>query len=407
MAVTSRRMPVCMPVVSQRAAASPARRRLVAAAVTALTGLAAGITLALAPADALAQAKTPYTIGAVLSLSGPVAANGVPTRDGIQLALDQINAAGGIDGHPVRIVFEDDQSKPDQSVILANKLISQDKASILLGASFGSTANAVAAVVDKMKVPQLSATAWTKADLRLVPYTFYFLVDFEAVVDQMLAYITKDLKAKRVGVLRLNREYGQVASEALVKLKDKYGVEIVREERGNDPDTDFTPQLTNIRGAKPEVLISWFANPAGAISIKNARQLGITVPVLGPVSMASRPTITAGGPAAEGAILQSFIAPDDPLPRQKAFVEAFRKKHNKLPEVFESVGYDMAQVAFAALKKVGGDAPDPQKLRDEIERTRYEGVALILRYSEKIHEPDAESILFTKVQKGRFVRARQ
>jgi branched-chain amino acid transport system substrate-binding protein len=368
--------------------------------------LLAGL-LSMSSGGALPQTKAPYVIGAVLSLSGPVAANGVPTRDGIQLAVEQINAAGGIDGHPVQVLFEDDQSKPDQAVILANKLITQDKVLMLLGASFGSTTNAIAAVVDKLKIPHLSATAWTKADLRLVPQTFYFLVDFETVMDQMLGYIAKDLGVKRIGMLRLTREYGQIASEALAKLKAKHGIEVVKEERGNDPDTDFTPQLTNIRAAKPEAMISWFANPAGAISIKNMRQLGLNVPVLGPVSMATRPMITAGGPAAEGTILQSFIAADDPLPRQKAFVDAFNKKHGKLPEVFESVGFDMAQVGFMALKKVGGDRPDPAKLRDEIERTQYDGVALILRYNAKVHEPDAQSILFTKVQKGRFVRARQ
>lgn len=376
-------------------------------AVWALAVLALGAMFALPSVPAQAQARTPYVLGAVLSLSGPVAANGVPTRDGIQLAIEQINAGGGIDGHPVQVLFEDDQSKPDQAVILTNKLITQDRVLMLLGASFGSTTNAMASVVEKLRVPQLSATAWTKADLRLVPYTFYFLVDFETVVDQMLGYITKDLGVKRVGLLRLTREYGQIASESVAKFKDKHGVELVREERGNDPDTDFTPQLTNIRAAKPEALISWFANPAGAISVKNARQLGLNVPILGPVSMATRPMITAGGAAAEGTVLQSFIASDDPLPRQKAFVDAFNRKHNKLPEVFESVGYDMAQVAFGALRKVGGDRPDPVRLRDEVERTQYDGVALILRYSAKVHEPEAQSIVFTKVQKGRFVRARQ
>jgi len=356
---------------------------------------------------AAAQGKPPYVIGAVLSLSGPVAANGVPTRDGIQLAVEQLNAAGGIDGHPVQVIFEDDQSKPDQAVILANKLISQDKVPLLLGASFGSTSNAIAAVVEKMKIPQIAATAWTKADLRVLPWTFYFLADFETVVDQMLGYTTRDLGAKRIGLLRLSREYGQLASDSLAKLKGKYGVEVVREERGNDPDTDFTPQLTNIRAAKPEALFSWFANPAGAISVKNARQLGLTVPILGPVSMATRPMITAGGAAAEGTILQSFIASDDPLPRQKAFVEAFNRKYGRLPEAFEGVGFDMAQVAFGALKRVGGEHPDPARLREEVERTRLDGVALVLRFSPTVHEPDQESILFTKVQKGRFVRARQ
>lgn len=356
---------------------------------------------------AAAQAKSSYVLGAVLSLSGPVAANGVPTKDGIQVAVEEINGAGGIDGHPIEVLFEDDQSRPDQAVILANKLTTQNRVLMLLGASFGSTTNAIATVAEKQKVPQLSPTAWTKEDLRALPYTFYFLADFVSVVDRMLDVITRELKGKRVGILRLSREYGQIGSEAFHRLKGKYGVDIVREERGNDPDTDFTPQLTNIRAAKPDVLVSWFANPAGAISIKNARQLGLTVPIIGPVSMANRPTITVGGPAAEGVIVQSFIAAADPLPRQRHFVELYQAKRGKLPEIFEALGYDMVRVAAGALKKVGGDRPDPAKLREALETTQHDGAMTILKYSAKVHEPDPSSILFVKVQQGTFVRAQK
>jgi branched-chain amino acid transport system substrate-binding protein len=368
-------------------------------------GVAVALVAGTLTREAPAQGKPPYVLGAVLSLSGPVAANGVPTKDGIEVAVKEINAVGGIDGHPIEVMFEDDQSKPDQAVILATKLMTQDNVPLLFSASFGSTANAVASVAEKNKVPQLSPTAWTKAELRSLPYTFYFLADFESVVDRMLTYSTDVAKAKRIGILRLSREYGQIASESFRKLKDKYGVEIVREERGTDADTDFTPQLTNIRAANPELVVLWFANPAGAIAIKNARQLGIKTPLLGPVSMATRPTATAGGRAAEGTIIQSFIAPDDPLPRQKRFVEMFQKERGKLPEVFESVGYDMVQVASRALKSVGGEKPDREKLREALSRTQYEGVAVILKYTDAVHEPETASIMFTKVENGKFVQA--
>lgn len=359
------------------------------------------------PLAAYGQTRPPYLIGAVLSLSGPVAPNGVPTKDGIEVAVAEINGRGGVNGRPLQVLFEDDQSKPDQAVILANKLINQNQVHLLLGASFGSTSNAIASVVEKQNVVQLSPTAWTKPEFRVLPNTFYFLADFESVVDRMLAFMTKDLNAKRVGMLRLSREYGQIGSESFQKLKGKYGVEIVREERGTDGDTDFTPQLTNIRKEKPDILVSWFANPAGAISVKNARQLGMTMPIMGPVSMATRPMIAVGGPAAEGAILQSFIAADDPLPRQKHFVDLFNAKMGKLPEVFESVGYDMVNVAALALGMVSGDRPDPAKLKEAMESVTYDGAAVVLRYSKTVHEPDSSSILFVKVQKGKFVRAQQ
>ncbi|TAK82062.1 MAG: hypothetical protein EPO20_23595 [Betaproteobacteria bacterium] len=371
---------------------------------SAIAVLAAGLFVV--PGAAQAQGKPPYVLGAVLSLSGPVAPNGVPTKDGIEVAVAEINARGGVNGRQLQVLIEDDQSKPDQAVILASKLITENGVHMILGASFGSTANALAAVVEKHRVVQLSPTAWTKQDLRLLPYTFYFLADFESVVDRMLAYMTKDLHVKRVGMLRLSREYGQIGSESFQKLKGKYGVEIAREERGNDGDTDFTPQLTNIRAANPQVLVSWFANPAGAISVKNARLLGINVPIIGPVSMATKPMITTAGPAAKGVILQSFIAADDPLPRQKHFVELFRSKRNKLPEVFESVGYDMVSVAATALAKAGNDA-DSDKLRQALETVRYDGAAAILRYSKSVHEPDPSSIVFVKVENGKFVRAQK
>lgn len=366
------------------------------------------ILAALVVAPGPAGASHTYVVGAVLSLSGPVAANGVPTRDGMLLAAEEINAAGGISGHRLEIAFEDDQSKADQAVILATKLINQTRVPILVGGSFGSTANAMSAVVDRQKVPLLTPTAWIKEELRLQPYTFFFLPDFFSVVDRMLEFVTRELGAKRVGILRLSREYGQLGSDGFQKHRGKYGVEIVREERGADGDTDFTPQLTNIRAAKPDVLVSWFANPAGAISIKNARQLGLTVPILGPVSMANQPTITLGGPAAEGAILQSLIAPADPLPRQRHFVELFQSKRGKGPEVFEAVGYDLAHAAARALGEAGGgDRPDPTRLRDAVEKLQLDGAGAVLKYSAKSHEPDPASIVFVKVQQGKFVRAQR
>ncbi len=369
--------------------------------------VALAAVLVATPIAVQSQTKSPYVLGAVLSLSGPVAPNGVPTKEGIEVAVAEINARGGVDGRRIEVLMEDDQSKPDQAVILTNKLITQNRVHMLLGASFGSTSNAIASVVEKHNIVQLAPTAWTKQELRVLPYTFYFLADFESVVDRMLAYMSKDLNVKRIGILRLSREYGQIGSESFQKLKGKYGVEVVSEERGNDGDTDFTPQLTNIRAGKPDLLVSWFANPAGAISIKNARQLGMTIPIIGPVSMATRPMISIGGPAAEGAILQSFIASDDPLPRQKHFVQLFQSKTGKLPEVFETIGYDMVNVAATALGKVGGDRPDPAKLREAVELTRYEGAGSILRYSKSVHEPDPSGIVLVKVQKGKFIRAQQ
>jgi branched-chain amino acid transport system substrate-binding protein len=114
-----------------------------------------------------------------------------------------------------------------------------------------------------------------------------------------------------------------------------------------------------------------------------------------------------GGRAAEGVIIQSFIAADDPLPRQRHFVELYKAKRGKPPEIFEALGYDMVRVAADALGKVGGDRPDPAMLRGALETTQHDGAMTILKYSAQVHEPDPSSILFVKVQQGTFVRAQK
>lgn len=375
---------------------------------------AAPATPAAVPAKAQAQPSptpaakptggAPYRIGAVLSLTGAVAANGIPTRRGIELAVDEINKAGGVQGRPLEVIFEDDQSKPDVAVTATNKLINQDQVIAILGGSFGSTANAMSPVIGRANLVHLTPTGVVLPEQRAMKHVFYFLPNIPDFALGMLD-VAKQLDRKRIALLRLTREYGQVGAQTFHDNAAKYGVQIVADEQGNDGDTDFTAQLTKIRGTNPDMLVVWFANPAGAIALKNVRQLGIDAPIIAPLSMATKPLIEIAGPAAENVFVQALVSPDDPAPRQKAFVDAFRAKFSAEPEGLDAVGYDMVKVLAAGLAKLQPGQVDSAQLIQAIEGIRLEGAGSLAEFSAERHEVDRAGLLLLQVKGGKFLRA--
>lgn len=365
------------------------------------TGGAEATTTATAGPD---QASgEPIKIGAVLSLSGPVAPLGEDGERGIQMAVEEINANGGIDGRPLDVEVLDDQSQQDTASSAGQRLISQSGVTALLGGSFGSTANALGALAEREQVPLITPTGIVVDEQREWGYSFFTLANFEHVSDALLGHAEQQ-GYERIGLLRLSREYGEIGSRFVNQLAPDHGVEIVAEEQGADGDSDFTSQLTNIRSADPDALIVWFANPAGATILQNMQQLGMDLPVLAPLSMANQPLIDIAGEAAEGVVVQAQLAPAEPLPRQEDFVSNFEEQSGELPETFNAVGYDLVQILAEALRNVE-DPSDREQVRDALEEVSYEGAGTIVEYGPDSHEPPAEAIVLTEVVDGRFVQA--
>lgn len=356
-----------------------------------------------APTVAPQTSKAPYKLGVAFSLTGSLGSLGIPCLDGMKVALDELNKGGGVNGHPIELVIEDDQSKPDVTVTAANKLIFQDKVMAIIGGNFGSSALALSPITEKNKIPTITPTGYVNDQQKSYTYTFLFLSTMGDIVRKILEVATQDLKLKKVAMMRLSREYGQVASKALASMKDEFGVEVVAEEQGTDSDTDFTAQLTNIRAASPEVLIDWFSPPAGAIIMKNAKQLGLDVPILAAHSLATKQTIDVAGEAMEGVIVMSYIAGDDPLPRQQHFVDTWKAaKGGEMIEMYNAVGYDIINFMAKALGQVGDGEVDPAKLRQAMEDLKYEGAGIITDFKPDWHDISPKSILALTVKNGKF-----
>jgi branched-chain amino acid transport system substrate-binding protein len=353
-----------------------------------------------------ALAADPIVIGAVHDLTGPVATLGQYGKRGIDIAIAEVNAAGGIDGRPIELVSLNSESKPELAASLALRLASRNDVLAIIGGTFGSTQLAVGSIAEKQKVPFVTPTGVIGEEQRTWKYQFHTLADFNDAAKMMLDYAKKK-NLKRLGLMRLEREYGELGAKFLRQLAPSYGIEIVAEERGADGDRDFTAQLTKLRDANPDFLVVWFANPGGSLVLRNARQLGIRLPMIGPVSMDSSATIKLAGAAAEGFIVTSQIAGSEVLERQKVFADAYRKAYPDAPEsnTFEAIGYDLIKIIVAGLKAT----PQPytrEKLRDAIATLNSVGAGTVAHYSDTKNDPSADTIVLTTITNGRFVLAK-
>jgi branched-chain amino acid transport system substrate-binding protein len=368
--------------------------------------LAAAVAMSAALLVPPARAADPIVIGSVLDLSGPVATLGQYAKRGVDIAIAEVNGAGGVNGRLLELVSLNSESKPDLAASLGLRLASRDDVLALIGGSFGATQLALSSIAQKQQIPMVTPTGIVTNEQRTMKYAFFTLVDFYDAARMMLDY-AKHKNYKRLGLLRLEREYGELGSKYLHEFASQYGVDIVAEERGADGDRDFTAQLTKLRDANPDFLIVWFANPGGSLVLKNARQLGINLPMIAPVSMDSSATVKLAGPSAEGLIITSQIAGNEALDRQKAFTTAYEKAYPDQPQPnsFEAVGYDLIKMLVAALQKTK-EPYTRDKIRDSLNGLSYDGAGTVVRYSDAKHDPTAEGILLTKIVNGKFVLAK-
>ena len=247
------------------------------ACVTAIATLLAG------PQSVQAQQGEPIKIGAVVALTGPGAGLGQPERNGMLLAEKVINEKGGIKGRPIKILIEDDGSKPDNAKSKAERLIFDEKVLVLLGPSLTASTGAVSAITNAEGMAELACTG-LGPKIELTYKTLYHLLPPQLLnARAMLEYTTKVLKAKKLGVLH-DTGYGQVVMNSLNGLTGEYGVEFVSVEKFEVGATDTSAQAAKVRAADPEVLFIIATSP---VPFRNAREVRITQPIVSAIGFSS------------------------------------------------------------------------------------------------------------------------
>lgn len=363
--------------------------------------LAAAIALAvLSPAPAMAQSASgePIRIGALVSTTGGLASLGLAQRDGILLAQKVVNGRGGIDGHPLEVLIEDDGSNPDAAMSKINTLVHSSKVTAIVGPTGIAQTVAVGAVTEAAEVPLLAFTGLGPAVEQSRQCVLHLTPAQQLNARALLSYV-RDSGAKRVGVLH-DSGYGQVIWGAMSKLGPDFGVEFVQVEKFELSATDATAQAAKVKAAEPDIVIVLSASATG---FRNLRQVGLTQPIVSVHGTALYEVVKAMGDAADNVIHAEFLISEDPLPYQKEFVEAFQQEYGRLPKHFEAAGWDSVMAIAAALGKTG-----PQPAEGALcaaVRVPYQGAFAKYDFS----APDMggltlESFSYSLLTKGQFSR---
>lgn len=341
----------------------------------------------------------PINIGAVISLTGPGAGLGQPQRQGIQLAEKVINANGGVKGRPIRVIIEDDGSKPDIAKSKAEKLVFDDKIVALIGPSLTASTGSVAALTNAEGMAELCFTGLGPKIELTYKSLYHLLPPQDLNARAMLEYATKELKVKRIGILH-DTGYGQVVTNQLNAQREKYDVEFSAVEKFEVGASDVTAQAAKVRAANPEVV---FVIATSAVPFRNVRQLKIELPIVSAIGSATYDYVRGFGEYADNIVFPEFVVGEDPKDTQKEFVAAFQKEYNALPKNFEAAAWDSVHIIAKAVDKVGLTAT-PKEIAAAI-RAPYAGAMAAYDFTkDDLTGIEISSYVYSKLSKGKFER---
>ncbi|GMB08221.1 ABC transporter substrate-binding protein [Thermolongibacillus altinsuensis] len=312
-------------------------------------------------------------IGANLELSGGVASYGQSIAEGLELAIEEINKEG-INGKKIELVKVDNKSDAAEATSGAIKLISQDKVVAIIGAATSTNTLAQVQVAQDNKIPLITPTGTnptvTNKDGKVNDFVFRtcFIDPFQGTVAAKFAI--DDLKVKNAAILiDSSSDYSKGLASSFKKAFEENGGKIVAEEAYVAKDTDFRATLTRIKSANPEFLfLPGYYEEVGLI-VKQARELGIKVPIMGGDGWDSPTLVEIAGPEAlNNTFITNHYSSGDPDPKIQDFVKAFKAKYNKSPDAFNALGYDTAYFLADAIKRAG-DA-DPVKIKEALAQTK-------------------------------------
>lgn len=319
------------------------------------TLLAATSGLAFAPlaARAAAPAGEPLLIGVSGPLSGPAAQYGAQWKKGFDLAIEEINGAGGVLGRPIGYVFEDSQSDPRQSVGIAQKIVA-DPRLLMEAGDFASPASMAASpIYQRAKMVQFGFTN-SHPDFTKGGDYMWSTSNSQADEQPNLAdYAVNKLGLKRLAVLFLNTDWGRTSKDVFSDAAKKLGAEVVAAEGYQPTEQDFRPTLVRVRDAKPDgvILLSYYAD--AALIMRQSADSGLKLPFASASSVYSPKLLELGGPAVENLYLLTVFFPEEPRPEVQKFVTNFRAKYQTDPDTFNAGAYDVIYVFKALVEQFG------------------------------------------------------
>jgi branched-chain amino acid transport system substrate-binding protein len=346
------------------------------------------LLLGFLPHDSVAG-KEPYSVGAVLSVTGGASFLGEPERNTVKMVDEWVNAEGGINGHPLKVIVEDTKSDVAQAVLAVRKLLERDKVVAIVGPSTTGESMAVLPIMEKAQTPLVSCAAGLsivtpKEELERIVSAKTFEMPqkqnkwifkspqtdtsaVETIYDHM-----KKKGISKIAIITVTDGFGNFGRQELKRVAPSYGISIVADERYGPKDSDMTAQLTKIKGTDAQALVNWSVGPAQVIVTKNWKQLDMRIPLYQSHGFGSKRNIELAGGAAEGVLcpLGRLVVAEkipDSNPQKAVLMKyktGYEKQFGSNVSTFGGHAYDAINMVVDALKAVG---PNKAKIRRYLE----------------------------------------
>jgi len=353
------------------------------------------------------ESKEPLKIGAVFSLTGPNSPLGVPEKQAVELLAKQINESGGVNGRPLEVIFEDDKSDNTEAVKAIKKLVTREKVIAVLGSSGSGPSLGMADFASDQKVPLISMAAADKITNPVRPGIFKTPHTDVHGTKRIYRYL-KEKGITKIAILADSNPYGSGWASQLKKFAPEYGITIVAEEKYGTKDPSMSSQLTKIKSTDAQAMIIAGTNPGPSTIVKEAKQLGLSIPLISSHGSANGKFLELAGDAANGVLLVAgkLLVPDQVAANDpqaaiiKKFVDSYQNTYQSAADGFAGYGYDGLNILVEALKLSGGDAT---KLAESLEKVKYVGVTGEFAFSATEHNGLSEdSMIMVEVKDGKF-----
>jgi branched-chain amino acid transport system substrate-binding protein len=361
-----------------------------------------------------ALAKDTIKIGAILAVTGPASFLGAPEAKSLEMLVDNLNKKGGIKGKKIELIIKDSAASPEKAFSFAKQLIEEEKVLAIIGPSTSGETMKIKNVAEEGKTILISAAA---AEVIVNPVAKYVFKTPQKDSDAVLKIFEqmKKMKLTKLGLLSSNTGFGQAGKGQIEKLAPEHGIQIVSSEVYDKAATDLTAEVTKVKASGAEAILNWSIEPAQAIVIKNARQIGFTGPIFQSHGFGNIKYVEAAGVAAEGVLFPAGrLLVADVLPKdhpQKSVLVNYKKdyeaKYKEDASTFGGHAYDAMLILKMAIEKA--NSTDMEPVRTAIEGLKgVVGTGGIFNFSATDHNGlDINAFEMLTVKKGKFVPLEQ
>lgn len=338
------------------------------------------LTLVAVVVSAVPAMADTVKIGFNVPLTGFAAADGKSALIGAELAVEQANAAGGVNGAQVELVVYDDQASPKEAAPIAAKLIEKDKVAVAVSGSYSGATRAAAGIFQEANVPYISAYAVHPEITRAGDYVFRTSFVGEVQGRAGAKLIGESLGKKKVVMITLNNDFGKSLADGFREAAGKFGIDIVNEYEYSIKDRQFGPIVSKVKADAPEAIYaSGYFFTAGPL-ISQLRSGGVDVPVIGQEGYDSEKFIEIAGPASEGVIITTSLDRDSQAGETRDFIAAFEKKAGFKADMVAASAHTAVKVAVAAMQKAG--ATDRKAIREAIAETSLQASTGMISFNQ-------------------------